>query len=207
MKHLLFLLIPCALIFSACPGDNMIDPEDDFDTKNIDRIEVDYFFDDVTYVFRYYDSTPQEVVPHSELDAEITSIAGISTIVKQTHLTEFGSTVLGKTLNGNMLVEFLNNSKSVNIRITQVRTFDSFIFGRVNQTFVIKMTAIPFYQHYVDDITDLEVDEYFLEKKQVCSPNLLECYFTEDNEIFYQESTTMACEDRAFVKVKVHFKP
>jgi len=206
MKHLLFLIIPAALILNACTGDSVIVPDPDLDTKHIDRIEVDYFFDNVTYVFTYYDTTPQEVVPLSEHAVEITTIAGESGFAYQRYVTEFGSTVLGKSIGGNMYVEFINSPKTVDVNIIQSRSFDSFLFGRVTQVFGFVYNGIPYNQSYTDDFTELEVDEYYLEKKQVCA-NLVECTFSEDNAIFHQAATAMACGDRAYVKVKVHFKP
>ncbi|MCB0664561.1 MAG: hypothetical protein KDC80_02010 [Saprospiraceae bacterium] len=197
MKYISFVLI---IILSSC---SLIEDQgNEIVPQTIDRIEVEYLYDNVTYKLSNKDTFPDETIAGVEHNAEFTSIAGTSRSENGNHFTEFDRVVLGKLLSGYMEVYF-DNSRKVDIRIRQTRAFDSFVNGKVSQLFSFRLNNIPFYSSYKDAYTDLTVDEYRLAGTGPCRA---EVTYREDNDLYAEELIALGCGSRAYVKVKVHFK-
>jgi hypothetical protein len=203
---LLFLLSGCDII-NAALGGGSTSPNA---TKTIERIEIEFLIDNAKSEITYYNpppNTPQvDNLTGTEFGADITSISGTSAYMDEEnlHITEFDNPeVLGQLIRGSMVVYFFEDPRTVNIQILQIRSYDSSIFGHVNQTYSLKYDGIPFSQSYTDSFTDLEVDEFYISGNSV---NSATAYFTEDNAIYYDVTDTTVCSSRAFIKVKVHYK-
>jgi len=203
---ILFLFSGCDIIDSALGGG----PTEQNDTKAIDRIEVEYLIDNAKSVITYHNPPPNTpAVDNStgiEFGAHITSIAGTSGYNDESKVygTDFNNPeVLGQLIVGSMWVKIFNDPRKVNIYISQGRAHTSSIFGNVSQQYALKYDGIPFNKFYTDSFTDLEVDEYYISSPSV---NSTTTYFAEINEIYDHTATPTVCGNRAFIKVKVHFK-
>lgn len=182
--------------------------DDKSNTKNIERIEIDYFIDNSTSVITCHNPPPNtpavETLTGTDFGGDITSIAGPSTYNESQnyYYTEFNSQNLGQEISGYMYVYFIDNDQNVNIELRQVRAYVSSIFGNVIQTFKIKCDGIPYSSSYTDSFTELEVDEYYTSGSYV---NNAEASFSEDNDQYFKKNTTITCTNRAYIKVKVHY--
>ena len=206
---ILFLLSGCDIVNSALGGG----PTRPNDTKAIERIEIKFVIDNATSVISYHNNpNPSDNTPRVDnftgvnYGANITSIAGTSSYKddSKAFFTDFNNPeVLGQTIVGHSYVYFHENPRRVNIDISQGRSHDSFAFGRVHQQYVLKYDGIPYSKSYIDDFTDLEVDEYYISSPSVSSNTT---YFTELNDLYYDETLPTVCGNSAYIKVKVHFK-
>ena len=102
-----------------------------------------------------------------------------------------------------MSIYFSEVLHEVNINISQSRSHYSSIFGDVLQSYFIECDGIPYNKTYTDSFTDLKVDEFYINGSSV---NSATAYFTEDNSLYFDEAGPTVCGNRAFIKVKVHFK-
>ena len=170
----------------------------------IARVEVDVFIDNANY------NTSDGVVTGGEFNGDFTSIAGTSSLENGAYSTKFDNPpVLGQTIRGNMKVTFwlnISGLSRVNFEVNQTKTWDNFT-GNHKQWFQINITSVPYNKSYTDDYTGLKVDEYY---ESGSSVNRIVANFKETwtvgNVVKIDELTTFNCGNRAFIKVKVHYK-
>jgi hypothetical protein len=207
MRAIIWLLFVFSLTIFSCPTNNTTieDPEEEL-VGDIERVEVEYFFDNVSFRLTHKDTQLVETISGVEHNAEITSISGVPEQAASHFISDFnGVEVLGKTLTGRMYITFKRRLKTVHIDVWQRRRFSSFLVGDVNQAFSIEASAIPLNRTYTDDFTGLEVEEYGLSGDAACRAGVVVDY-EEENAQYKEKLMTLGCGSRAYIKVKVHFK-
>lgn len=205
----LFLFSSCDIIDSAIGGG----PTEPNDTKAIDRIEVKFLIDNAKSVIDYFNNPNPSDNTHRtdnftgvEFGADITSMAGTSRYddERKAYFTDFTNPeVLGQTIRGLMNVYFFEDPRKVNIYISQTRSHTSSVFGSVVQFYNLKYDGIPYSQSYTDSFTDLKVVEYYISKPSV---NSTTTNFAENNDIYTDRTEPTVSGNRAYIKVKVHYK-
>lgn len=201
----IFVFISSCDIIDSVLGGGSTEPDN---TKAIDRIEIEYLIDNAKSIITYYNPPPNtpavDNITGIEFGADITSIAGTSTYKDNMYNTQFNNpAVLGQTIRGSMSIHFSEVLHEVNINISQSRSHYSSIFGDVLQSYFIECDGIPYNKTYIDSFTDLKVDEFYISGSSV---NSATANFTEDNLLYFDETEPTVCGNRAFIKVKVHFK-
>jgi len=195
----------------SCTDDT--DPSGDY-TRTIDRIEIAYLYDNVTYELLDKNppagTDPKEIIEGVELNGEFNSIAGASDQISNLFLVTYeGNVVLGKSLSGVIDYNFKWNSVfsrwELNVKLGVDVKISSFINGDVCQEFDLDISNLLPTDNYIDDFTGLEVDEYTLMGDDVCSATT-NLGFVEDTDNYKTTLLTRGCGDRALVKVKVHNK-
>jgi hypothetical protein len=197
------------LFISSCTEDKDITMEvPDHELNPIDRVEVEYFFDNVDYRLVNKNPPSTEVIVGVEHNAEFSSIAGSTEQVGKLYLVNYeNNEVLGKKMSGSIDFVFdrTYGKRNVDIDLLVGLRFSSFIYGDVYQDFELNANNIPYNRSYVDDFTGLNVEEYLLTGENACN-SILTLVFEENNDQYKSTLITKGCKDRAFIKIKVHFK-
>ena len=204
ISSLIFLFFGCDIIDSII-GDDSI--ESDYNETQISRVEVDYYIDNANYKLTnivYGGAIPQFVYTNgAEHNGDfITDGSGVFDDDK------FGSNwdglaVLGQTISGDMVIEFLDNPRSVNVHINQSKSWNSLIVGDVLQHYLTDYAGIPFNKSYTDDYYEDTVDEYYESGSAVSK---IVATFVETNDQYIDQLTSYSCGAHSYIKVKVHYK-
>ena len=204
MKNYVWMLLLLGAVFYSCTDDGMLDEDEIY--SNVERVDVEYLFDNVTYTLTDKITGDVDQISGVEHNAEFTSIAGVSENIGKTFTCNFeGNEVLGKTLKGYLDVVFDNANNRLSIDVGQTREFTSFVVGNVFQDFEIIANSIGLDKTYDDPDTGKEVREYLTTGDNACNKTTLLKY-KEVNDQYTDELFTYSCNSRAYIKVTVYYE-
>lgn len=191
-------------LWYACTDNTTIG--DDNLLGDIENVEVEYSFDNVTYNYSDLVTNETDQVAGVGHYAEFTSVVGESDQVSEEFVCDFeGREVLGKEMWGRMSVTFKDASRTVNIKIGQTRLTPSFIVDAVRQEFNIEANGINFHDSYTDSNTGKEISEYMVSGSDACD-RTVNLKFKEVTNHHINELFMMGCANNAYIKVTAYHK-
>lgn len=176
----------------------------------VDRVEIEYLFDNVDYLLKDKNpppnTSPTELIEGVEHYAMFSSVGGDTEQTDNSYYIDFqGNEVLGKTMNGWIDLDFYKEwggRWKLNLKLDVQVEFSSFVNGDVSQKFKLESNGL-YHINFQNDDADLAPS---LLKENVCN-NTVNLFYEEDNRNYKTNLFTRGCNDRAYLKVKVYYKP
>lgn len=202
-KYIWFLVLMSGLLY-ACTDEASTNEDEIY--GNVERIDVEYEFDNVTY--KYTDKITGEVDEIAGVGhyAEFTSVAGSSANVGKLFTCTFeGNEVLGKKIWGWLDVNFNKISNTLNVELDQTRSYNSIILGEVTEKFDFDANGIGLVNRYTDPDTGKEISEYRASGSNACDKTV-NLQYEEVNSQYANKLFIKGCKNSAYIKVKAYHK-